>query len=262
MSNSNPEHDSSRHSSTPTSPFYNSQSNFHLGMSTGASSVYDLPPALRSGINPHAYYNQYFSQYIRSNEFNPFHSIMPHLDSSLSYHNPTQTQQHSQPYDYSTSYPYSQYAAQQNPSLSHFGPPGDISRASSISSSIMQDAYNAVPGLYHAQSSTDSGPGSIYFPKLSRSNGIGPPLSPTGPSHHMDYHSHHSPLLNRASPRVRLHQEHSKLHPAMMNGSTANAMTAGHRRERPMNGDVMEHDRSNVRSRDHGTSEDNGESEL
>ncbi|KAF6775467.1 hypothetical protein AHF37_05707 [Paragonimus kellicotti] len=231
--NTNPEqnHDRSRHSSTPTSPFYTSQSHFHSGLSAGDSAVYDLSPALRSSLNP---------------------------QSSLAYQDHIQSQPPTQPYDYSASYPYSQYAMQQNTSIPHVGPPGDATGGLSLSSTIMQDAYNAVPGLYHT---ADNGSGSGYFPKLSRSNGIIPPVSPNGPSHHMDYHS---PVLNRPSSRSRQHQEQQqqqqlgKLHSTMLNGSSASTMPIGNRRERPMNGESTDHERVTIRSRDHGMSEDNG----
>ncbi|KAF8561716.1 hypothetical protein P879_07588 [Paragonimus westermani] len=250
-------HDRSRHSSTPTSPFYTSQSHFHSGLSGGDPAVYDLSPALRSSLNPRNYYNQYFSHYIRANEFNPFHSIVPHLESSLAYQDHIQSQHPTQPYDYSASYPYSQYAMQQNPSIPHIGSLGDASGGLSLSSTIMQDAYNTVPGLYHT---ADNGSGSGYFPKLSRSNGIIPPVSPNGPSHHMDYHS---PVLNRPSSRSRQHQEQQqqqlgKLHSTMLNGSSTCATPIGNRRERLLNGEGTDHERVAIRSRDHGMSEDNG----
>ncbi|KAF7259441.1 hypothetical protein EG68_03370 [Paragonimus skrjabini miyazakii] len=255
--NAHPEqnHDLSRHSSTPASPFYTSQSHFHSSLSAGDSAVYDLSPALRSSLNPRNYYNQYFSHYIRANELNPFHSIVPHLESSLAYQDHIQSQPPTQPYDYSASYPYSQYAMQQNPSIPHIGPPGDATGGLSLSSTIMQDAYNAVPGLYHT---ADNGSGSGYFPKLSRSNGIIPPVSPNGPSHHMDYHS---PVLNRPSSRSRQHQEQQQLgkfHPTVLNGSSASTTPTGNRRERPLNGESTDHERITIRSRDHGMSEDNG----
>ncbi|CAL8072012.1 unnamed protein product [Calicophoron daubneyi] len=192
--------------------------------STGSNS-YDptRPPRTAGQFNTNAYYNHYFSQYIRATELNPLQSIIPNLDPSLPYpDNPFS--QISHPYDYA--YPYSQYGAQ---------PPPDYYRQPGYSTSSMLDAP---PG---------------YFPKSARPSSVvhsvqstpNPALSPrvnnSGASL-VEYHGQ-QPVPARPSSRTRTNKLSSTNGPV--------------RRERPMSGE-NEHDRSVGRTGDIGASEETG----
>ncbi|VDP91644.1 unnamed protein product, partial [Echinostoma caproni] len=188
-------------------------------------------PRNLSQFNPNAYYNQYFSQYMRSNEFNSLQSILPHLDSPLAYSDHSLSNL-GHPYDY----PYASYA--------HY-------TSQPVGLPLVHEPY---PNHPYTHQSMNSGPThhSGYFPpaKLTRgasnmqtvsTNSLSPNSVSSNPPY-LDYHG--SSVPSRPSSRSRMGKITS------LNGQT--------RRERMLNGDG-EHERSTARSTERGNAEETGE---
>lgn len=214
-----------------------------------------------SQFNPNHYYNQYFSHYMRSNEFNSLQSILPHLDSPNPYadnlpaHHQHPLSNLGHPYDYP--YAYAHYSSQPSGSLSlvnaeshsytnhlcnsgsnpHSGyfTPTKLPRCTSNSSN---NNNNNCCNNTNGSSNSNSGNNLLTV----SGNSISPNSAGSNPPGFLDYH-HGSSVSNRPQSRSRL----TKL--ASLNGPS--------RRERTLNGDG-ELDQPAARSTERGITEETG----